>query len=349
MGIHDFAISTNHPFNKYSPGQTVRGKVHFSLDEPKAVRGVYVKLKGVVKISWSEKQRSGVGSKKNTRYITYYAKHEYFNDKIYLAGAEDGEKYDLSEGDYDYKFQYDLPNHLPSSFKGNHGSIEYTIKAALDIPFGFDDEEETILDISSPVHLSEMAYLQRPDHRKAQKNLCCCCCQSGAITLEMHLEKTGYVYGERIPIKLDLENGSSTKITEVECKLKKIITYHSEFPRHNVKDEEMVLCKKQLPGVAKQSAEVYEEMLTVPVDIDINFANCRFLEVQYMVQINVGISGCHSDMNVQIPLTLGLGSPYPYEPGHGDTSERLSKSFNDASGWETPIETDGGESSKLKP
>lgn len=41
MGIRNFAISTNHPFNKFMPGQTVRGKVHFQLSEPKKVRGTY--------------------------------------------------------------------------------------------------------------------------------------------------------------------------------------------------------------------------------------------------------------------------------------------------------------------
>lgn len=39
MGVKGFAISTNHPFNRYKPGQTVRGKVHFNLDDPKTIRG----------------------------------------------------------------------------------------------------------------------------------------------------------------------------------------------------------------------------------------------------------------------------------------------------------------------
>lgn len=39
MGIRDFDISTNHPFNKYKSGQTVRGNVHFKLHTAKIIRG----------------------------------------------------------------------------------------------------------------------------------------------------------------------------------------------------------------------------------------------------------------------------------------------------------------------
>ncbi|KRT84812.1 hypothetical protein AMK59_693 [Oryctes borbonicus] len=365
MGIRDFAIVTNHPFNKYSPGQTIRGKVHFTLDEPKTVRGVYVMLKGLAKVSWysQDRQVGGYRSNSNTSHIGCYAEHEYFNDRIYLAGSDGGEKFDLPEGDHDYKFQYDLPTRLPSTFKGRYGSVKYTVKAVLDIPFGFDDEEETVLDITSPVNSRDLPYLEKPDHRKAHKNLCCFGCHTGAINLEMHLEKTGYAYGEGIPIKLDLENGSSSKITEVKCKLKEIITYHSQYPRHQVKDEEMLLCEKQLRGVAEQSAEVYEEILTIPDKNGLNFDNCRYLEVQYVLQIFVNISGCHSNMEIQIPLTLfvtpvnlnqpnqyanifeGLGTSYPYEWGQGDASQAPSKSLNNDCGFTEPPMKNGGECS----
>lgn len=39
MGVRDFAISTNHPFNQYLPGQTVRGRIHFKLHSSKIIRG----------------------------------------------------------------------------------------------------------------------------------------------------------------------------------------------------------------------------------------------------------------------------------------------------------------------
>lgn len=86
MGIRDFAISTNHPFNKYKPGQTVRGKVHFKLSEPKKVRGVYIKAKGKATVEWHETKSSG----KASRSVRYFSEYEYFNHRIYFSGSHGG-------------------------------------------------------------------------------------------------------------------------------------------------------------------------------------------------------------------------------------------------------------------
>lgn len=47
MGIRDFKITTNHPFNIYTAGQTVRGKVHFKLHTSKIVQGMYIYIIGI--------------------------------------------------------------------------------------------------------------------------------------------------------------------------------------------------------------------------------------------------------------------------------------------------------------
>lgn len=71
-----------------------------------------------------------------------------------------GDSFELLQGDYDYKFQYNLPNDLPSSYEGDWGSIKYTIKVILDIPLGFDDGGEIKLHIQSPINLNLIPYLE---------------------------------------------------------------------------------------------------------------------------------------------------------------------------------------------
>lgn len=63
-------------------------------------------------------------------------------------------------GEHNYKFEYALPLGLPTSFKGEIGSIIYTIKAVLDMPWGIDDEVETRIQVVSPIDLNKMEHLK---------------------------------------------------------------------------------------------------------------------------------------------------------------------------------------------
>lgn len=71
-----------------------------------------------------------------------------------------GDSFELPAGEHNYKFEYTLPNGLPSTYNGTYGCIKYKIKAILDIPLGFDDEEVTILDITSPIDLNSLPHLK---------------------------------------------------------------------------------------------------------------------------------------------------------------------------------------------
>ncbi|KAK9695266.1 Arrestin (or S-antigen), N-terminal domain [Popillia japonica] len=187
MGIRDFKITTNHPFNIYTAGQTVRGKVHFKLHTSKIVQGVYVRFQGIAQTQWNEER------KHNDDKVTvrYRGEREYFDEILYLVGENNGESFELLPGEHNYKFEYALPLGLPTSFKGEIGSVIYTIKAVLDMPWdmpwGIDDEVETRIQVVSPIDLNKMEHLKKPGNATEAKDLCCLWCKSGPIIIEVHI------------------------------------------------------------------------------------------------------------------------------------------------------------------
>ncbi|GJQ78381.1 hypothetical protein Trydic_g22207 [Trypoxylus dichotomus] len=330
MTIRDFLITTNHPNNRYTSGQTVKGKIHFKLHTPKIIRGVYARFRGIARVQWEEKRTKESFGKEETTWETYYGEHEYFDEKMYLIGSSDGESFELTAGEHNYKFEYNLPIGLPTSFDGPLGNVTYTITAVIDVPWDIDDDVQTKLQVISPIDLNKVPYLKNPGHVMQAKHLCCLWCRSGPITVEVNIPKTGFANGEAIHIRADVENLSNVNITMVECKVTQRVTYHSEYPRSHIKEVETPLCNKRLDGVPAHSVKAYDEKLKIPDEPVVNFTNCSLFNVEHNFKIKLYIDGCHTDSRAKMPITLGsipikfeeslsvsifdgLGTPYPYE------------------------------------
>lgn len=139
-----------------------------------SIQGVYVRFQGIAQTQWNEER------KHNDDKVTvrYRGEREYFDEILYLVGENNGlyykilmkeiwivenligESFELLPGEHNYKFEYALPLGLPTSFKGEIGSVIYTIKAVLDMPWGIDDEVETRIQVVSPIDLNKMEHLK---------------------------------------------------------------------------------------------------------------------------------------------------------------------------------------------
>ncbi|KRT79950.1 hypothetical protein AMK59_8240, partial [Oryctes borbonicus] len=135
MNVRDFIIITNHPDNRYTSGQTVKGKIHFKLHTGKIIQGIYVRFRGAAKVQWDESRKTESFGKEETTWVTYFGEHVYFDEQTYLIGSSDGESFELLAGEHNYKFEYNLPIGLPTSFDARLGSVAYIIKAVISMPW----------------------------------------------------------------------------------------------------------------------------------------------------------------------------------------------------------------------
>lgn len=62
----------------------------------------------------------------------------------------------MEMGKFEYPFRLILPKLMPSTYKGAHGGIRYSLKANIDIPMAFDYEDEIEFIVKSRVDLNNM-------------------------------------------------------------------------------------------------------------------------------------------------------------------------------------------------
>lgn len=71
-----------------------------------------------------------------------------------------GDSSELCSGEHNFKFQYNLPIGLPTSFEGNFGKIYYSATAVIDIPWKINETVEAKLEIWSPIDLNLKQHLK---------------------------------------------------------------------------------------------------------------------------------------------------------------------------------------------
>ena len=103
-------------------------------------------IKGESKVWWSRQSGSSSSS--------YRSEESYVNERVFVLGGDGESKYfffylpvldgttelEISAGDYEYPFQFQLPTDIPSSFVGRYGKIVYSVTAVVDRPWKFDHE-----------------------------------------------------------------------------------------------------------------------------------------------------------------------------------------------------------------
>jgi hypothetical protein len=136
----------------YYPGEIVRGCVIWNVGNPKKTRGVKLQFAGNSLTEWTEHRQYG-----NVRYVYHYRGYvTYFDRTATLLGCEAGESSRVeSATSFFWPFQFILPSHLPCSFKGAWGYINYFVKAFVDIPWASD--KAVIIPISIATNYNSIA------------------------------------------------------------------------------------------------------------------------------------------------------------------------------------------------
>lgn len=159
------------------------GNVHLTLHERKKIRGVYVSLKGDANTKWSEQVQQYVGSGADRKSVTvtkwYYGHENCVHWKVFLVGGTAGMtsflfhnqmkliefliqfigEMHLDPGQYNYPFEFTLPNSLPSTFDGTYGDINYRIKVSVVNPWWFDSNFEEPIYITKFYDLNDHQWL----------------------------------------------------------------------------------------------------------------------------------------------------------------------------------------------
>lgn len=252
-------------------------------------------------MKWSETTGTG----KARRTVHYHGRQDYLHSTTYLAGSKEGNTIELLPGIHTYRFSCVLPPNLITSLEAEHGHVRYTVKVALERSWKLEKSYKVAFTVLRHVNLNEELFeIRFPAKMEKAKVFCCGPCQSDPMYISAEIPISGYVPGQTIAVKIDVNNQSRKNMDEISTKLVQIVSFISQTPRCQVKAISTVLAEVRCAGVNGQSKATYEQHLLIP-PMPPTSRSCQVLTINYCVEIEGKISGLVINPKVQIPVTLG--------------------------------------------
>ncbi|KYQ55050.1 Arrestin domain-containing protein 3 [Trachymyrmex zeteki] len=307
MGLKDFRIAFDNQWSTYYPGQTVTGNIIVVLDSTKKIRGISVKVKGEANTCWAtEKQEMDERGQYRDETQTVTAHEEYFETKYYLVGSASGGEIEIQSGEHKFPFTCTLPTNLPSSFESDFGHVRYTVKATLDRPWKFDQDVKSPFTVITPLDLNQEPRAAESVQQEMSKTFCCLCCGTPPLTVNFSLPVRGYVPGQSMPIKINVENLSNVVVNIVKLVLCKIVTFRATTPHTDTKKEEIVVTEVSKGPVEAGGTTDYEQHLDIPPLPPSNLANCGIIDLEYNLKVEACVEGWyHRNLSANTLIFVG--------------------------------------------
>ncbi|XP_039431432.1 arrestin domain-containing protein 17 [Culex pipiens pallens] len=315
MGLKDCEIELDNPYNTYYAGQTVNGKVTFTFDSPKKVRGIVIKFAGEAETKWSQTEtKTDQEGKQYESTTNLTGQEEYFQIQYYLLGGKNSKEIELEAKSHTYPFTCALPPTLPSSFEGEWGFVRYTIKVTLDRPWKFDQDLKMAFTVISPVDLNQNPRVKDPFKLELEKTFCCFCCASGPLSLIIHIPVTGFVSGQTIPLTIECDNASNVGVESVKLTMRKLLAFHVMTPRRETKKKKEVISEISVGPVEGGNSQTWSQHIQIPPLPPSNLVNCGIIDVDYDIKVEAVVSGPHANLDGNIPIVVGTVPLASFQP-----------------------------------
>ena len=216
----------------YFSGSVVSGTLSFSLDQAKSFENVHVKLIGDAYVHWTETRTRHSGFGKTRRMVVYTedftSSETYVDQVIELWNKQQSPTGTIGPGVYKYQFRFTLPTNCPSSLKGTVGRIAYEVRGRIGTGlFRFDHRVSIPIQVNRIVNINQRSMLM-PVRRSIHKAVGCWCCAAGDVNFTVELPRTGFcVNGDTVPLRVNVENGSSREIT-IKASIIQQIYYYAQ-------------------------------------------------------------------------------------------------------------------------
>ncbi|CAH1241930.1 arrestin domain-containing protein 17-like [Branchiostoma lanceolatum] len=312
--LNSFYITFEKNMDVYQAGQIVRGQVHLELNEDMKMRGVKLLMKGSARCRWV------VSTGKTT--VVYTGREVYFENTMTLWGpgqAETGDTPVLPAGQHTYPFQYQLPSAgLPTSFESCYGYVRYFAEAIIDRPWKFDKKTKRAFTVLDMYDLNEDPNALTPSTTQDSKRLGFGPFASDPIEVQIQTDRGAYCPGETVRFSGTLKNGSKTEIKETTVQLRSKATCVATSPHKDRRRQRKTLSEiKALGCKAKDAVDLSGIALPIPAIPPSSQRYCNIIDVEYKIKFVVNIPGLHTDLEVEMPITIGsipLRSYYPQAP-----------------------------------
>ncbi|XP_071488736.1 arrestin domain-containing protein 1-like [Diadema antillarum] len=286
--------------NVFKPGDLIQGYVLIVLSsEKRHIRGIRVRFKGRTKTEW----------RKNESKDDYSWKEVLFDYTLLVFGEDpvSDRSYILPAGRHKFPFRYRLPLGLPPEMYCKFAKVTYVVKAIIDRPMKYDHSSKRSFRIRPVVDLNLVSDVLHPigDQMTAKEG--CLCCETGPVTLEISVDKRGYIVGESMWISGRVDNQSNNDISLITCTLIQTITFFAKSgwstDDRRIRD---YVAEIELEGCASYQKKVIEPTpFMVPPIVPCAFESCPNIFLEYSLKI-AAVVGFETPVCVlKLPISIG--------------------------------------------
>lgn len=263
--------------------------------------GVALQINGAAEVKWSETTGAG----KNRRTIHYSGRQDYMHSTTYLAGSREGNSIELLPGIHTYRFSCMLPPNLVTSVEAKHGHVRYTVKVVLERSWKIDQSYKVAFTVLRHVDLNLENYEVRlPMQMDKAKTFCCGPCKSAPMYISAQVPISGYVPGQTVVVKIEVNNESNKTMEEISTKLLQVVSFISQRPYTKIREIPTILAEVRCAGIGKHSKASYEQQLQIP-PMPPSSRSCQVLTINYYVEVEGKVPGPVINPKVRIPITMG--------------------------------------------
>lgn len=302
MGVR-CQILINSPQNGiYRAGEPVIGVAKLAIDEPTECKDVILSFISKGKCRWTE------GS--DNHRTTYTGTETYITRHVNITNKRPGETITLY-GDYEYPFEFYIPEDAPTTFKDKNAAIAYGITLKLFKPsiFSFDDV------FKAQVPINGFVDILNSDGRPIPEGPCVFGVQksvftmfgnkNSTITLKAVIKNPRLTPGENAHISCVVINQSNVAVSGLTAELFCYNKYTADCGRTYKIMKMVKRCKADMPGTPSGETSYYS--CVVPTLLGCySIQNSRIVSKEYKVRVTVRLPVPRINSYVEVPVAIGV-------------------------------------------
>ncbi|XP_066602855.1 arrestin domain-containing protein 2-like isoform X2 [Prorops nasuta] len=302
-----FQIELDRPSACYAPGEIIEGRLllEYVGVGTQQIQGLKLYSKGAANILWVKSPEPSDALHQGFRNENFTANEEYFTIYHYiLISPNDHTSIEIPCRRTAYPFRMQLPEDIPSSLEGEHGSIKYHIKGLIERKNAPEYECQLFFTVIRPVDLNNYPHECLPIHDESQEKYCCYCFHRGQIKMIISTDSAGFVPGQtmRISIKYTLST-RNVHITEFGAKLEQILTYRATNPTEEEINEKNIIQREKIRGIYRNDGTMDLHLLIPNLPSSIQ-EHCRHISVDYNLNVKILLAG-HTNVYKSYPILIG--------------------------------------------
>ncbi|XP_026198412.1 arrestin domain-containing protein 3-like [Anabas testudineus] len=310
--------------NSFTHGDWISGQVTVDVAKDCQIDSLFVKIKAKADVFWTERLFN--------RTHVYTAKEKYLSFKYYfirdknlkddnkqtLLRNQQGETYSsvVAPGCHVYPFAIQIPYiNLPSSFRGSYGKIVHVLQASLGRSMRVTKKDSAYFNFVSRTDLNA-PWLMTPQHGSKDKKMKVF--SSGTVSMDVNIEKTGFLQGEGIKVFANIQNNSSREIKPKYC----LYTEHIFVAGGEKTVNNYDVFKEVGEPIAPSTEQKVTRVITIPNTVEPSLLNSNLIKVEYGLKVYLDVK-LASDPEIKFPIVIlwasqvSAAAPQPVPTGFG--------------------------------